>query len=109
MSQGIRLILSSFADETSASVVVRGLLEERLIACGSMIPGVRSLYRWKGSIEESSEIQVLFKTDQDHATRCMERLAELHPYEVPEVLLLDVEEASAPYADWIRDALSKPE
>lgn len=109
MSHGIRLILTSFADEASASVVVRGLLDERLIACGSMIPGVRSLYRWKGSIQESPEIQVLFKTDQDHAFLCMERLAELHPYEVPEILLLDPEAASAPYAGWLRDALRKPE
>jgi len=106
MSDGIRLILSTFADEASASTVVRALLEERLIACGNIIPGVRSIYRWKGAVESSSEVQVLFKTDQDHAPRCMERLAELHPYEVPEILLLDVEGASAPYAAWIRESLS---
>ena len=105
MSHRIRLILSIFADEATASFAVRVLLEERLIACGNMIPGVRSVYRWKGTVEDASEIQVLLKTDQDHAARCMERLTELHPYEVPEILLLGVEEASAPYTAWIRDCL----
>lgn len=107
MSHGIRLILTTFADEASASAAVRVLLEERLIACGNMIPGVRSVYRWKGDIETSSEVQVLLKTDQGHADRCMERLAELHPYEVPEILLLGVEGTSAPYAAWIRESLSQ--
>ena len=107
MSHGIRLILSTFADEASASAAVRALLEERLIACGNMIPGVRSVYRWKGVIEASSEVQVLLKTDHDHAARCIERLGELHPYEVPEILILGVEESSAPYATWIRESLSQ--
>lgn len=107
MSHGIRLILSTFADEASASAAVRTLLDERLIACGNMIPGIRSIYRWKGAVEDASEIQVLLKTDQDYATRCMERLAELHPYEVPEILLLGVEETSFPYAAWIRESLSQ--
>ena len=109
MSHGIRLVLSTFADEASATDAVRTLLDERLIACGSMIPGVRSIYRWKGQVESSSEVQVLLKTDQDHASRCMERLAELHPYEVPEILLLAPEAAAASYAAWIRDSLRKPE
>lgn len=106
MSRGTRLILTTFADEPSASVVMRTLLEERLIACGNMIPGVRSVYRWKGAVEESSEVQVLLKTDQDHASRCMERLAQLHPYEVPEILLLEPETVSDPYAAWVRESLS---
>lgn len=107
MSHGIRLVLSTFADEASATDAVRTLLDERLIACGSMIPGVRSIYRWKGQVESSSEVQVLLKTDQDHASRCMERLAELHPYEVPEILLLAPEAAASSYAAWVRDSLRK--
>jgi periplasmic divalent cation tolerance protein len=109
MNCGIRIILTTFATEACASAVVRALLEERLIACGNMIPDVRSLYHWKGSIEESAEIQVLLKTDQIHASLCMERLEELHPYDAPEILLLNPVAASAPYSAWLRDALRMPE
>lgn len=102
-----RLLLSTFADEESALSVLRQLLEERLIACGTLIPGVRSLYRWKGKIEEASEVFVLMKTDQKNASRCMSRIQELHPYEVPELILLDLEAVADPYALWIREALEK--
>ncbi len=102
-----RLLLSTFADEESASSVLRQLLEERLIACGTMIPGARSLYRWKGKIEDASEVLVLMKTDQKNASRCMSRIQELHPYEIPELILLDPEAVSDSYASWIREALEK--
>lgn len=104
----VRFLLSTFADEESASTVLRQLLEERLVACGTMIPGARSLYCWKGKIEEASEVLVLLKTDQKNASRCMSRAQELHPYEVPELILLDPEAVSDPYASWIREALGKP-
>jgi periplasmic divalent cation tolerance protein len=103
MSNEIRLILTTFSDENAAFAVVRSLLDERLIACGTLIPGVRSLYRWKGAIEESSEVQVLLKTSCDRAALCMARLEQLHPYEVPEIMELEPKAVSGPYAEWIRD------
>lgn len=104
----IRLVLSTFADEEMAGAAVRALLEARLIACGSMIPRVRSLYLWKGVLEESGEVMVLFKTDREMASLCMKRLEEIHPYEVPEIILLEPEAVSAPYEAWIRESLRKP-
>ena len=101
----LRLILTTFGNEESASVVVRQLLEDRLIACGTLIPGVRSLYRWQGRIEESGEVAVLLKMEAEAAPRCMERITELHPYEVPEIILIDPEAVSAPYGDWARESL----
>ena len=103
----LRLILTTFSEEDAASAVERQLLEERLIACGTILPGARSLYHWKGKLEESSEVIVLFKTEAEIARRCMERLVELHPYEVPEIIQIDPEEVSTPYADWVRDSLRK--
>ena len=104
-----RLVLSTFADEKTAEAAVRSLLEEHLIACGTMIPPARSLYLWKRKIEESSEVMVLFKTARDTASRCMDRLKEIHPYEVPEIILLHPESVSSPYEAWIRESLRKPE
>jgi len=99
----LRLILTTFADEESARVVVRHLLEEHLIACANLLPGARSLYRWKGGIEESSEMIVLLKTGSATAPACMTRLAEIHPYEVPEILQIHPEAVTGPYADWIAE------
>ena len=109
MSDGARLILSTFADEASASSALRSLLDERLIACGSIVPGVRSIYRWKGKVEESSEVQVILKTTAEAASRCIARLAALHPYEVPEIVEVEPSSVSAPYASWIRESLSPGE
>ena len=101
----LQIILTTFSSEADAEIVVRQSLEERLIACGTLITGARSLYHWKGAIEDATEVMVVFKTDQDSAARCMERLSALHPYEVPEIVALNSEAASAPYAAWIKDAL----
>jgi periplasmic divalent cation tolerance protein len=60
-------------------------------------------------VEESAEIQVILKTSAGGATRCMARLAELHPYELPEIVELDPASVSAPYASWIRESLSPVE
>jgi periplasmic divalent cation tolerance protein len=105
--QSLRLIMTTFADESEAEPIVRQLLQERLIACGTLLPGARSLYHWKGVVEEASEIVVLFKTDEAHSSDCMARLTVLHPYEVPEIILLTPEAVAAPYVAWIRDSLRK--
>ena len=106
MTPGIRLLLTTFADEAAAATVVRSLLDEHLIACGTLIPGARSIYRWKGAVEESTEVAVLLKTSSDAASRCMVRLAELHPYKVPEIIEVEPGAISGPYAAWIRESLS---
>jgi len=105
----VRLGLSTFADEESAKAVIHQLLGEGLIACGTMIPQARSLYLWQGKIEESGETLVLFKTEDEYALPFMERLKELHPYEVPEIILLEPEAVSTAYEVWVRESLRKPE
>jgi periplasmic divalent cation tolerance protein len=108
-TQSARLILSTFADEASAASAIRSLLDERLIACGSIVPGVRSIYRWKGNVEESDEVQVILKTSAEAASRCIARLAALHPYEVPEIVEVEPSSVAIPYASWIRESLSPGE
>jgi periplasmic divalent cation tolerance protein len=103
----LRLILTTFSSEEAARAVIRQLLEQKLIACGTLIPGAKSFYHWKGVIEESAEVLVLLKTNETKAPRCMKRLGELHPYEVPEIILLDPEAVTAPYAAWIKESLKE--
>lgn len=103
----IRLLLTTLASEEEARKLVRQLLDERLIACGTLIPKAQSLYWWQGKIEESAEVIVMMKTDEMTSLRCRERLAELHPYEVPEIIQVEPEAVAEPYAAWVRETLSK--
>jgi periplasmic divalent cation tolerance protein len=98
----LRLILTMLASEEAATALVRQLLEERLIACGTILPQARSLYRWQGTIEESEENVLLLKTEMEVAPRCIKRLAELHPYEVPEIVLIHPEAVEPAYAQWVK-------
>ena len=99
------LVFSTFAREEDAERVVRVLLDERLIACGNLLPGVRSLYRWKGAIEDSREIMVLMKTRKQDWSALLSRLHELHPYETPECLAVRIASGAPKYMEWLEAAL----
>lgn len=101
----LRVMMTTFADNDSAFVAVKVLLEERLIACGTVLPGARSMYRWEGGVEEASEVIVLLKTDQEQASLCEKRLEEIHPYKVPEIITFTPESLPVAYASWAREAL----
>ena len=98
---GLVLVLSTFADTDSAERVVRRLVQERLIACGNVIPGLTSLYRWQGEMERAAEVLVLMKAPQERVPRLFERISEIHPYEVPELLALPVDTVSRAYCEWV--------
>jgi periplasmic divalent cation tolerance protein len=94
------LILSTCPDADTAQRLARALVDERLAACVSVLPGMVSTYRWQGQVEQASEVQLLAKTPADRRDALMARLAELHPYELPEILA--VETAGLPaYLDWV--------
>jgi periplasmic divalent cation tolerance protein len=95
-----RVVLVTAPDAASAESLVRRLVEERVVACGNILP-VTSIYRWQGAVEHTSESLVIFKTDQAGADRLARRVPELHPYDVPEVLVLPVDGGYRPYLEWI--------
>lgn len=95
------LILSTFPNAESAAEVVRLLVEEKLIACGNIFPGVRSIYAWEGKIEDTAEVAVLLKTRPQLYAKLEKRLAKLHPYEVPEIMAWEPGAVAKPYAAWI--------
>ena len=88
-----------------AEPLARNILEARLAACVSLVPGVRSIYRWKGAVETSDEVQLVVKTSDSKASELTSWIATQHPYEVPEVVVVAVEHAAAAYAKWIEDEL----
>ena len=87
-----------------AERIALALVEERLVACVNAYPA-RSVYRWKGAVEKEDEVTLVIKAPADGVTRLRERLLELHPYELPEFVVLDVDlGASLPaYVAWVRD------
>ena len=99
------LIFTTFEREEDAARAVRTLIEERLVACGNLLPGVRSLYRWKGSIEDAREVVVLMKTRKQDWSAMVSRLHELHPYETPECIAVRVAAGAPKYLAWLEAAL----
>ena len=97
----VQLVLCTAPDSPEAQRLVRTLVEERLVACGNIVPGVTSLYRWLGEVEQASEVLIVFKTTTQAWPRLKERMVELHPYEVPELLLVNVEDGTASYLEWV--------
>jgi periplasmic divalent cation tolerance protein len=100
----MRIILSNCPPD-KADTIADALVEERLAACVNAVPGVRSTYRWRGKIERDAETTLLVKTAAASLDRCVARLRALHPYEVPEIVVLapDVAASFAPYVQWVRD------
>jgi periplasmic divalent cation tolerance protein len=96
------VVLTTLPTREAAETIARALIEARLAACVQLVDGLRSIYRWQGRVEESTEIQLIAKTTPAASTSLVERLRALHPYDVPEILTLDAT-ASAAYAAWLRD------
>lgn len=96
----LMLCLSTCPDTETAAAIAGRLVEERLAACVNLLPGVRSIYRWQGTIEDASEVQLLIKTTRGHLPALRQRLVELHPYEVPELLALAVADGLPDYLAW---------
>jgi periplasmic divalent cation tolerance protein len=100
------VILVTFPDAETARRIVTTLVEERLAACGNLVPGVESIYRWQGAVETASEVLVILKTENSRYEALESRLKELHPYDVPECLALTVAEGSLPYLRWLNESVN---
>jgi len=99
------IVFTTFANTEDATRVVRVLVEERLIACGNLLPGVRSLYRWEGKLQDQPEVVVLMKTRKQDWTALISRLHELHPYETPECVAVRIAAGAPKYMAWLEAAL----
>jgi periplasmic divalent cation tolerance protein len=100
-----RIVLTTAANPEEAARLGRTLVEERLAACATMIPGAQSIYRWKGEVESATETLLLIKTGLEQLAALEARLHELHSYQVPEFLVLKIDAVSQPYLDWLQASL----
>ena len=103
MSDAHRVVLISTPGAEAGRQLARVLVEERLAACGSVVPSVTSVYRWQGAVEEEEEALVVLKTAADRVEALTRRALELHPYDVPEILALPVNGGNPGYLEWVID------
>lgn len=98
--------LSTVGSAEDAERIARTLVERRLAACVNVVPRLVSIYRWKGGVERDEESLLVIKTRADRVDALRESLVALHPYELPELLVLPVAAGHAPYLAWIVESVS---
>lgn len=103
----VLLVFCTFPEAETAATVTRALVEEKLVACGNIIPGVRSIYAWEGKVEDSSEVLVVFKTTGPAYAKLEKRLLKLHPYSTPEIVALEAGAVSKTYAAWVEGSVER--
>ncbi len=97
------LLLSTAGSAEQAARIARALVDEGLAACCNLVPGVRSIYRWEGKVEDAEEVIMIIKSVASSVEALGSRLAALHSYQTPELILLPIEGGLEPYLQWIRD------
>ena len=102
----IVIVLTTAPDDERAEAWARALVEERLAACVNVHGPMTSFYRWKGVVERDAERQVVIKTTRERVPSLRERLRELHSYELPEFVVLAVEDGSDEYVKWVVEQTS---
>jgi periplasmic divalent cation tolerance protein len=97
----IRVVFVTAPDAETGARIARALVEERLIACANLVPGIRSIYRWQGQVADEAEVLLVLKTRASRCEAVAARVQALHPYALPEVVALPVVDGSEAYLDWV--------
>jgi periplasmic divalent cation tolerance protein len=99
----VAIVLTTLSADADAAALARTLVDERLAACVNVLPVMTSIYRWQGKVEQDREQQIVIKTMSDRVAALQARLRELHPYELPEFLVLDAGGSEA-YLAWVGES-----
>ena len=98
-----KVILTTCPDIAVAHHIAEGLLEQKLVACVNLIPQMVSLYRWEGNVQQDQEVQLIIKTTERNIAAIESYLTSTHPYDVPEFVVLDIDNGSQAYLKWLDD------
>ena len=97
------IVLSAVGALPEAQKIARTLVDERLAACVNVVPGVTSIYRWKGTVEQEPELILVIKTVAERVDALKARLLELHPYELPELVVIPIGGGHGAYLEWMAE------
>jgi periplasmic divalent cation tolerance protein len=100
-----RLVLTTCGSLEEAQSIAYALVERQLAACVNIVPQIESVYRWQGKVETATEYLLIIKTTAAAFTRLREALSELHSYELPECIVIAIEDGSAGYLEWISQSV----
>src|SRR3954470_24981860 len=103
MGAATLLVLSTFPDAETARRIARELVAENFAACANIIPAIDSIYRWQGKLEQGTEALAFFKTSAARYAAFQDKLKSLHPYDVPEIVCLDIRDGLPEYLRWVRE------
>ena len=101
MNEKFLVVFCTVPDEETALNISKKLVENNLAACCNIVSGVKSIYRWQEKIEEDSELLIIIKTKATMYKKMQASLINWHPYEVPEVIALQINEGNKDYLNWI--------
>jgi periplasmic divalent cation tolerance protein len=101
MKEAYLLVMMTAPSEAEAAELGRSVVAEKLAACCNILPGVRSIYRWRGKISDEAEVLCILKTRRELFDKLKARLKELHSYEVPEIIGINIEAGLDSYLQWI--------
>ena len=101
----VQIVLCSFPDISKARHIGTLLIEKQLVACVNLIPGVESIFSWEGKTTSEREVVAVFKTTSDRLVELEDELVALHPYEVPEFLIVTVDGGSKNYLKWVEEVI----
>ena len=107
MSADYVIVLTTFPVDQDADGFARALVSEHLAACVNVLPPMRSIYRWKGAIESADEHQLVIKTTTERVRDLETRIKSLHPYDVPEFLVVSIADGTPEYLSWISESTSQ--
>ena len=100
------IVLTTVGDSFDPEHLARELINQRLAACVNVVDGIRSLYRWQGKIEDDTEKILLIKTVDEHIDGVRDLLFSMHPYEVPEFVVIAIDRIEGPYREWLISSVS---
>jgi periplasmic divalent cation tolerance protein len=103
-SGDVALVLTTVPDMAVGESMIRVLVDERRIACGNLVPGVLSIYRWEGEVVREQEVLAVLKTAAASVESVFNRITELHPYSVPELVELEARSVARTYRDWVLES-----
>jgi periplasmic divalent cation tolerance protein len=104
-SEDVLVVLTTSGSEGEGRAIARALVERKLAACVNLLPGVRSIYVWKGEVCDDAEVLLVSKTTRARFPALAEAIRELHSYDVPEIVALPAADVDPAYAAWLTDAV----